>query len=68
MVDSPHVIFIGRGADLVAEPGKGEGSGEVAWIALDAVHDLIRKGEILSSGTLLALLQILAFGIEPERP
>ncbi|WP_308285341.1 NUDIX hydrolase [Actinoplanes hulinensis] len=68
MVDSPHVIFVGRGADLVTEPEGGEESGEVAWIPLEAVRDLIAKGEILSSGTLLALLHILAFGIEPEQP
>ncbi|WP_189285760.1 hypothetical protein [Actinoplanes campanulatus] len=68
MVDSPHVIFIGRGAALVAEPEGGEESGEVAWIPLNAVRDLIAKGEVLSSGTLLALLHILAFGVEPEQP
>lgn len=67
MVDSPHVIFAGRGADLVGEPESGEESGEVTWIPLGDVRDLIAKGQIISSGTLLALLHILAFGIEPEQ-
>lgn len=65
MVDSPHVIFVGRGADLVAEPESCGEAGEIAWVPLEAIRDLIAKGEILSSGTLVALLHILASGIEP---
>ncbi|HWS33659.1 MAG TPA: NUDIX hydrolase [Actinoplanes sp.] len=46
MVDSPHVIFVGWGADLVAEPESGEEAGEIAWVPLGAIRDLIAKGEI----------------------
>lgn len=62
MVDSPHEIFIGRGATRVGEPTDLEESGEVAWIPLTDVHRLIKKDELMGSGTLVALLHVLAFG------
>lgn len=64
MVDAPHVIFAGRGAVHVSEPEDGEEAGEVAWIPLGKIRTLISQGEIISSGTLVALLHILAFGLE----
>ena len=64
MVDAPHVVFAGRGAAHVSEPEGGEESGEVAWIPLGKIRGLISQGEIISSGTLVALLHILAFGLE----
>lgn len=64
MVDAPHDVFVGCGATQVGEPEQGEESGEIAWIPLESVPEMISRGEIISSGTLIALLHILAF----ERP
>ena len=63
MVDSPHEVFIGRGATRVGNPTDVEESGEVAWIPLTDIHRLIKKDELMGSGTLVALLHVLAFGI-----
>ena len=62
MVDSPHEVFIGRGATYVGPPTEVEEAGEIAWIPLSDIRRLLRKGELMGSGTLVALLHILAFG------
>ncbi|MFC4906619.1 NUDIX domain-containing protein [Actinomadura gamaensis] len=62
MVDSPHEIFVGRGATRVGDPTDVEESGQVAWIPLTDVHRLLKKGDLMGSGTLVALLHVLAFG------
>lgn len=62
MVDSPHELFVGRGADKVGEPTDAEEAGEVAWVPLSDVHRLIRKDELMGSGTLVGLLHVIAFG------
>jgi 8-oxo-dGTP pyrophosphatase MutT (NUDIX family) len=66
MVDAPHEIFVGRGAIRTGEPEEGEESGEVAWVPLGEIQGLIAQGEIISSGSLIALLHILAFGVDPR--
>jgi 8-oxo-dGTP pyrophosphatase MutT (NUDIX family) len=68
MVDAPHEIFVGRGATRVGEPEGGEEAGEIAWVPLGQVRSLIAQGEIISSGSLVALLHILAFGVDSARP
>ncbi|PLW72251.1 GntR family transcriptional regulator [Streptomyces sp. SCUT-3] len=60
MVESPHEIFVGRGAEHVGEPTDAEESGHVAWIPLKDVPTLMARGELLGSGTLVALLYLLA--------
>jgi len=62
MVDSPHDLVIGRGATQVGTPGKGEEAGRVAWVPLSKVPDLMARGELLGSGTLVGLLHVLALG------
>ncbi|MFG1856784.1 NUDIX domain-containing protein [Actinomadura geliboluensis] len=62
MVDSPHEIFIGRGASHVGNPTDVEESGAVAWVPLADIHRLLKKDELMGSGTLVALLHVLAFG------
>ena len=59
MVDTPHQVFLARGAQYVGEPTDLEEAGRVDWIALDQVPDLARKGEILGSGSLVGLLHYL---------
>ncbi|GAA4656298.1 NUDIX hydrolase [Streptomyces chumphonensis] len=60
MVDSPHEVFVGRGAQHVGDPTDIEEAGRVAWIPLDDVPGLMARGELMGSGTLVALLHLLA--------
>jgi 8-oxo-dGTP pyrophosphatase MutT (NUDIX family) len=62
MVDSPHEVFVGRGATRVGEPSDSEEAGDVAWIPLADIRNLLAHGELAGSGTLVALLHVLAFG------
>ncbi|MCX5400069.1 NUDIX domain-containing protein [Streptomyces sp. NBC_00102] len=60
MVDSPHEIYVARGAEKVGEPTDGEEAGEVSWVPLDDIPRLMSEGKLMGSGTLVALLHILA--------
>lgn len=60
MVDSPHDIFIGRGAERVGDPTDAEEAGHVEWVPLSDVPALMARGDLMGSGTLVALLHILA--------
>ncbi|WP_082127127.1 NUDIX domain-containing protein [Allosalinactinospora lopnorensis] len=67
MVDSPHDVYLGEGASYTAPPSDAEEAGRVAWIPLADVPGMIERDEMLGSGTLVALLHILASrkGITP---
>ncbi|WP_431890655.1 NUDIX hydrolase [Nocardiopsis alba] len=58
-VRSPHHVFVGRDAEPVADPTEFD-EGVYEWVPLAEVRGLISKGRIQSSGTLIALLHILA--------
>ncbi|MGC0314629.1 8-oxo-dGTP pyrophosphatase MutT (NUDIX family) [Kitasatospora acidiphila] len=60
MVDSPHEVFVGEGATLVGEPEEGEEAGRIAWVPLSEIPALMAEGKLMGSGTLVALLHILA--------
>lgn len=60
MVDSPHEIFVGYGAEKVGEPTDVEEAGHIEWVPLTDVQGLMARGELMGSGTLVALLHILA--------
>ncbi|MET9235677.1 NUDIX domain-containing protein [Streptomyces cellulosae] len=60
MVDSPHEIFVGHGAEWVGEPSDLEEAGHIEWVPLADVPGLMARGELMGSGTLVALLHILA--------
>lgn len=60
MVDSPHEIFVGQGAKLVGEPTDLEEAGHIAWVPLSDIPGLMARGDLMGSGTLVALLHILA--------
>jgi 8-oxo-dGTP pyrophosphatase MutT (NUDIX family) len=61
MVRSAHHVFLARGAERVADATElNEGAFE--WVALTDVPELIAKGRIVNSGTLVGLLHVLAFG------
>lgn len=60
MVDSPHEIFVGSGAEHVGEPTDVEEAGRVEWVPLADIPDLMATGQLMGSGTLVALLHVLA--------
>lgn len=60
MVDSPHEIFVGHGAVQVGSPTDLEEAGHIEWVPLADIPGLMTRGELMGSGTLVALLHILA--------
>jgi 8-oxo-dGTP pyrophosphatase MutT (NUDIX family) len=60
MVKCPHHVYLGRGAELVGEPTEKTEMERMQWIPLAMVPDLIRRGEVRNSGSLVALLHVLA--------
>src|SRR5205823_5977770 len=56
MVDTPHHVFLARGAERVGEPTEQTEMQRMEWVPLADVPELIRRGEIANSGTLVALL------------
>lgn len=60
MVDTPHEVYLAHGAQKVGEPTDAEEAARIDWVPLDQVLELVRKGEILGSGSLVGLLYVLA--------
>lgn len=67
MVDTPHALFVARAAEKVAEPSDLEEAGVVDWLPMSQVRELIARGEVLGSGSLVALLYLLS-GREAGQP
>ncbi|MEQ7126090.1 NUDIX domain-containing protein [Actinopolymorpha sp. B11F2] len=59
MVDTPHEVFLARGADKIGEPQDAEEASVIDWIPLTDVPDLLTRGKILGSGSLIGLLLTL---------
>jgi len=68
MVDSPHEIYVGRGATLIGEPTDREEAGRIDWIPLGEVLGMISRNEIIGSGSLVGLLHVLASRCDDARP
>jgi 8-oxo-dGDP phosphatase len=62
MVDSEHLVFAGRGPERIAKPVEANEVERMEWIPLSSVPALVSSGEIWNSGTLVALLRLLAKG------
>ncbi|MBT2387248.1 NUDIX domain-containing protein [Streptomyces sp. ISL-11] len=60
MVDSPHEIFVGHGARHIGNPTDMEEAGHVEWVPLADIPALMARDELMGSGTLVALLHVLA--------
>jgi len=60
MVDSEHHVFLARGADRIGEPTELTEAQRLQWIPLAEIPKLIARGEIWNSGTLVAVLHVLA--------
>ncbi|MGH3715720.1 MAG: NUDIX hydrolase [Micromonosporaceae bacterium] len=59
MVDTPHEVYVIRGAEHIGEPTDAEESGHVEWLSLDRVRELIQQGKVVGSGALVGLLYFL---------
>lgn len=59
MVRNAHHVFLARGAERVGEATE-INEGRFEWIALADVPELIAKGRIVNSGSLVGLLHVLA--------
>ena len=64
MVRSPHHIFVARRVLQKDEPTETNEGSTFEWVALPSVHDRLAHGEIKNSGTAIALLHLVAFGVE----
>jgi 8-oxo-dGTP pyrophosphatase MutT (NUDIX family) len=60
MVEMPYEVFVADGAEKVGDPSDMEEAGVVEWIPLVDALPLAERGELLGSGTLVALLFLLA--------
>ncbi|MEU7827316.1 NUDIX hydrolase [Catellatospora sp. NPDC049133] len=60
MVNCPHHVYLGRGAERIGEPTETTEMERMQWVSLADVPELIRAGQVSNSGTLVALLHVLA--------
>jgi 8-oxo-dGTP pyrophosphatase MutT (NUDIX family) len=68
MVNSPHHVYLGRGAEHIGEPTETTEMQRMEWLPLKDIPELIRAGQIRNSGSLVALLHVLAIsGPKPGR-
>ncbi len=59
MVDSEHVIFIGRDPEKFTEPVELNEADRIEWVPLSSVPELMTSGQIWNSGVLIGLLGLL---------
>jgi 8-oxo-dGTP pyrophosphatase MutT (NUDIX family) len=62
MVDSEHVVFVGREVERVGEATETNEIERMEWVPLTGVRALVAAGEIWNSGSLVALLTLLTTG------
>ncbi|WP_158842907.1 NUDIX hydrolase [Saccharothrix deserti] len=65
MVRNAHHVFLARGAERIGEPTE-QNEGRFEWVPLAEIPKLIAQGKILNSGTLVALLHVLAISGHPS--
>jgi len=56
MVDSEHIVFLARGAELVGEPTGEVEADLIEWIPMKEIPDMIARGDLWNSGVLVGLL------------
>ena len=59
-VTAPMDVYLWRSFEQVGEPTDVEEAGRVEWVPLSRVTELAARGELLGSGTLVALLYFIA--------
>lgn len=60
MVQARHEVYLIRGVEHIGEPTDAEEAGQVAWLPLGEVPELVRRGELAGAGSLVGLLCLLA--------
>jgi 8-oxo-dGDP phosphatase len=63
MLKNPNHVYVGQADGRIGEPTELD-EGTFEWVPYDQVPKLIREGKIGNSGTLVALLHLLALGNE----
>jgi 8-oxo-dGTP pyrophosphatase MutT (NUDIX family) len=58
IADSPHELYLARGADLAGAPDPNE-TEAVRWVPLAEIPGLIAKGEIIGAATIIAVQHVL---------
>lgn len=66
MVDTPHEVYLVRGARHIGDPTDLEEAGRVEWVPLRSIPKMIRSGDILGSGSLVGPLGVLTPGVVEE--
>lgn len=64
MVRARHYIYAATSFEVVGDPTELNEMERLEWVPLAEIPDRIRKGEVQSSGTLVALLRVLAMGCD----
>ncbi|WP_312024880.1 NUDIX hydrolase [Kibdelosporangium aridum] len=59
IVDAQVDVYLWRDAEQVGQPSDPDETGRLEWVALDRVPDLVRSGQLLGAGTVIALLHYL---------
>ena len=60
IADTPHELFLGRGAERVGDPTDITEAAEVAWVPVDDLLGMVNDGQIRDGATLVAVLHLLA--------
>ncbi|GGO01440.1 NUDIX hydrolase [Nocardia rhizosphaerihabitans] len=60
LVQTRHLVFLGRDPCQVAEPTDGEEASQLMWIPLTHTADLLARGELLGAGTAVGMLTAAA--------
>lgn len=60
IADTPHEVYVGRGAAEVGEPTDVTEADSVEWIAVSQLLDLVASHEIRDGASLVAVLHLLA--------
>ena len=62
IADSPHDVFIGRGAELLGKPSDVTEAEAIAWIPLEDLYSMTRSGEIRDGASVAAVFEVLCSG------
>ena len=60
MLNCPHHVFLGRGAERVGDATETNEMARMEWVPLTDLPALVANSEIKNSGTLIAVLHVLA--------
>lgn len=59
-VTNPHYVYLARGVEVTADVVELD-EGKFQWVPVDELPKLVSSGQIVNSGTLVAVLHFLAF-------